>query len=305
MSRARKNRAGEGRGISRAAAAILMFALFLISAAALEAYRCAHGFITVRYRIESEKLTAPVQVAMLSDLHESEFGPGNADLIEAVRGLSPDLILCVGDMASRGATERDLEVPRRLMSELCRIAPVYVSPGNHEADHVSVHGVGVYRAYESAGAVLLDRRFEDLEINGQRIRLGGIFGYCFPYGQSREAFNASSAGRFIKSFTDTDSFKLLMCHKPTDYCLESEKEYFLDPDVDLVLSGHTHGGLWRLPFVGTPFLPQQGFFPRLDHGLKQVGGAQMIIGAGLGHKSMLFRLFDPCELVLIELAPRA
>ena len=293
----------EGRGISRAAAAILMFALFLISAAALEAYRCAHGFITVRYRIGSEKLTAPVRVAMLSDLHESEFGPGNADLIEAVRGLSPDLILCVGDMASRGATERDLEVPVHLMRELCRIAPVYVSPGNHEADYVKDKGVGVYRAYERAGAALLDRRFEDLVINGQRIRLGGIFGYCFPYGQSSEAFAASSAGRFISSFEDTDSFKLLMCHKPTDYCLESEKEYFLDPDVDLVLSGHTHGGLWRLPFVGTPFLPQQGFFPKLDHGQKQVGGAQMIIGAGLGHKSLLFRLFDPCELVLIELAP--
>ena len=274
----------EGRGISRAAAAILMFALFLISAAALEAYRCAHGFITVRYRIGSEKLTAPVRVAMLSDLHESEFGPGNADLIEAVRGLSPDLILCVGDMASRGATERDLEVPVHLLRELCRIAPVY-------------------GAYERAGAVLLDRRFEDLVINGQRIRLGGIFGYCFPYGQSSEAFAASSAGRFLSSFEDTDSFKLLMCHKPTDYCLESEKEYFLDPDVDLVLSGHTHGGLWRLPFVGTPFLPQQGFFPKLDHGQKQVGGAVMIIGAGLGHKSLLFRLFDPCELVLIELAP--
>ncbi|MBO6061266.1 MAG: metallophosphoesterase [Clostridia bacterium] len=288
---------------SRLICAALLLVCFFAAVLALDAYRCRSDFIIAEYEIPSEKITAPVRIAMLSDLHESSFGPGNSRLIEAVEELSPDVIVCVGDMVSRTAKEEELHISRELIESLSRIAPTYLSLGNHDEEYIRRHGIGLLELYDQAGAVILDSAFADITPAGQSIRIGGVYGYCFPYGRSEEVFNASSTGRFFKNFEDTSSFKLLLCHKPTDYYLESESDYFVDHDVDLILSGHTHGGLWRIPFLGCPYLPQQGFFPKLDHGMKRVGSTEMLIGAGLGHGSMLFRMNDPCELVSITLVP--
>ena len=290
------------RHILAAAAFLLITFTALI---AIDAYRCAHEFIITTYRFPSAKLSAPVTVVMVSDLHESEFGENNRSLIEAVRRLEPDVILSNGDMISHNDTEEELHVGLDFLEAMEAIAPVYLSLGNHETTYIAMHGTGLLDMYTQRGVRLLDKDYIDLELNGQTVRVGGISEYCFNYGQKWQDYRASEKYAFLSGFCDTQSFSILLCHKPTAYYLESEAASYEDWDCDLVLSGHTHGGLWQLPLIGCPYLPQQGMFPKYDKGQFDMGNAQMIIGAGLGHEGAFFRLADPCELVVIELLPEA
>ena len=289
--------------IKRLICVLLLFIAFFGTVIVLDAVRCSNGFIVADYTVRSDKLTAGVKIAMLSDLHSSEFGMDNSDLVSAVKDISPDVIVCVGDMISRTANEEDLSSLSSLIEQLAGIAPVFASLGNHEDEYEKEQGGDITAVYEQAGATVLNKNCEEITVNGQSILIGGIYGYCFRYGLSPEAYKRSSSNRFLSAFCESEEFKLLLCHKPTDYYLESEQELFEDRDIDLILSGHTHGGLWRIPGIGGIYLPQQGFFPKLDHGLKSVGKAQMLIGAGLGHSGRMFRLNDPCELVAVELIP--
>ena len=289
---------------SRRLWAVLLILSFLAVSCALEAYRCAHDFVVTGYEFVTEKVSSPVRFVLVGDLHESEFGENNSKLVEAVRAQEPDVILCTGDMITRNISEDLLHIGVDFMTEMAGIAPVYMSLGNHESIYVEKHGRGVLDSLEAAGVVLLDKEYVDADINGQTVRIGGIYDYCFKYGQTAEEYEASEKYAFLTSFCDTDSYKILLCHRPVDYRLESMLKYYEDWDTDLVLSGHTHGGLWQIPFINkSPYLPQQGFLPMLDKGLKDLGNAQMIITAGLGSEPGLFRLNDPCELVSITLLP--
>ena len=288
---------------SRTFWALVLFAAFFAVTAAVDAYRCAHGFVVTEYEFETDKVSGPVNIVMVSDLHESEFGKDNADLVSKIRELEPDIILCVGDMITRTVSDDRLHIGLDFMAEMAKIAPTYMSLGNHEDIYVKRHGPGIIDTLKSSGVIILDQEYADVEAAGQTIRIGGIYGYCFRYGQKKEEYYASDKYRFFTELCDTDAYRILLCHRPVDYRLESEITLFEDWDIDLVLSGHTHGGLWQLPFIGSPYLPQQGFLPKLDKGLKDVGRANMIIGAGLGSENGLFRLNNPCELVVIRLLP--
>ncbi len=282
-------------------------AFLAVSAAALlglEALRCSHEFIVTAYRIETDKVKAPVRMVLFSDLHENEFGEGNSRLINAVAALEPDIIFCVGDMITLTDTEEQTLIGLDFLEAAAGIAPTYMALGNHEVSYVKMHGAELLRQLEYRGVKILNEEYAEVETAGQTVRVGGVYDYCFNYGQTQEAYRSSHKYRFFKELCDTENYTVLLCHRPTAYYLESEANYYEDWDIDLVLCGHTHGGLWRLPVIGSIYLPQQGFFPQLDWGKKDMGNADMIIGAGLGHEAVLFRLFDPCEIVCIELVPQ-
>ncbi len=283
-------------------AAALMLAFIVISVA-LDSIRCAREFVITEYELPTSKVTERVSIVMVSDLHESEFGENNERLIKAIRGLEPDLILCAGDIITRTVSEDRLHIGVDFMAEMVKIAPTYMSLGNHEAIFIQNRGYGPIDAMSKSGVVFLEARFEDAVVRGQTIRIGGISDYCFNYGQTEEEYKASRKYLFFKDMVDTEDYKILLCHRPTAYRLQSEIEQYEDWDVDLVLSGHVHGGLWQFPFIGSVYLPQQGFFPELDKGLVDMGKADMIIGAGLGSEPLLFRFNNPCEIVSITLVP--
>ena len=285
------------------AAAALFLLVTLAAVIVLEAYRCAHEFVVTEYAFVTEKLDAPVRIVMVSDLHESEFGRSNERLISAVWENKPDIILCVGDMISHNDTEEQLHVGLDFLSAMTGIAPVYMSLGNHEKTYIDKHGTGILDMYRACGVELLEGSYLDLTVNGQSLRVGGTSEYCFNYGQKWEEYHASDKYGFLTSLCDTEAFSILLCHRPTAYYLKSEAASYEDWPLDLVLCGHTHGGLWQLPFIGSVYLPQQGVFPKYDKGVFDMGNAEMIVGAGLGHEGAFFRLFDPAELVVIELLP--
>ena len=180
----------------------------------------AWGLIRSKYSLElsnyvlsSPKLTAPIRVVQLTDLHNSEFGENNERLVRMVQKQSPDLIFMTGDMLNGREDETDIAVS--LVRRLIEVAPVYFSYGNHEVTHEQMYARDLTALFEQAGATVLNRTYEDVTVNGQTIRLGGIYGYCLPekYYYSGEAKRWEC--EYLKEFQDTESYTLLLAHLPT------------------------------------------------------------------------------------------
>ena len=296
-TRDHKSLDSKGRG----KAVLFLFAAFFIAFALLDAHRCGSDFIVKKYAIGTPKASAPIRIAMLSDLHESEFGVGNERLIEAVNEAKPDIILCPGDIITRTVSDDELHIGLDLMRALVQYAPVYMSLGNHERDYIREHGSAILDSYESTGVHILDCAYENIHVSDQALRIGGISESCFSSSDSDKT-TLTERKAFLSELSGTDALTILLCHRPTDFISQNAEDYS-DLNIDLVLSGHTHGGLWQIPFIGAVFLPQEGFFPSYAKGLKSVGGSRMIIGAGLGSERLLFRINNPCELVLIDIVP--
>ena len=293
----------EGRLRLRWAAAL--FAAFILITAIVDAIRCADGFLTIEYEVASPKISREVRLVMVSDLHETEYGEGNSELLSAVRELSPDAILVNGDMVSAKTDEAGKNIGVDLVKALTEIAPVYLSIGNHEHGYIKRNGIGIWNDLYNTGAVILDGKYADIELNGQTFRIGGTSDYCYNHYYKERVYKQTANYLFLNDFCDTELFKLLLCHMPDNYVPTAKELVYEDWDCDLVLSGHTHGGLWRLPFIGAPYLPGQGFFPKLVRGRYDVGNAEMIIGAGLTQHNRLPRIGAPAELLLIRLVPEA
>ena len=135
-------------------------------------YQSKHSLHCTTYRIQTDKIQKAIRVVQITDLHNSVFGEKNAELIDLVSEQSPDLIIITGDLLNSNETKTDIAV--EVMVDLCQIAPVYVSMGNHEVEYQQNYGTDIVQLYADAGAVVLDRQYQDLEVNGQKIRLGGI-----------------------------------------------------------------------------------------------------------------------------------
>ncbi|MGN0358421.1 MAG: metallophosphoesterase, partial [Blautia sp.] len=150
-------------------------------------YQSNHSLNCIYYRIQTDKKFKSIRILQLTDLHNSIFEEKNQELVDLMVKQSPDLILITGDLLN--SNELNTDIATDLISDLSKIAPVYVSLGNHEVEYQQNYGTDIVQLYADAGAVVLDRQYQDLEVNGQKIRLGGIYGYCLPekYLETNEA----------------------------------------------------------------------------------------------------------------------
>ena len=249
---------------------------------------------TVReYTIESEKITSPVRIVMLSDLHGCE----HPTLTEQVEELRPDLILLCGDMICREhETGEDVLVTASLVKELCEIAPVYYSLGNHELERIGLHERDAVKRIVAEGAILLEREYLDIEINGNSLRLGGLY---TPNGERIKKPTVDAVEDFLADFCETDSFRILMEHRPAAF---TDAIYPAGYEPELVLSGHLHGGHVILPFFGPVYGPSIGFFPEYALGFFELGESNLIISAGLStERHIIPRLNNPTEITFIVL----
>lgn len=245
------------------------------------------------YVIESDKISSPVTLVMLSDLHGCE----HPTLIEQVSEIAPDLILLCGDMIiHHHKTGEDILVTAAVVKELCKIAPVYYSLGNHELERIGLHDSNAVKRITNEGAILLERDYVDLEIRGNALRLGGLY---TPNSAATAKPSADSVEGFLSDFCASDSFRILLEHRPASF---TDAIYPAGYEPELVLSGHLHGGHVILPFLGPVYGANSGFFPKYALGAFELGSSTLIVSAGLStDRHIIPRVNNPTEITKITL----
>lgn len=228
------------------------------------------------------------RLAVLSDLHGAVFGPGNADLFAAVAEAAPDYIFYLGDLEDlyRGAAEGYAEEIARGLSA---IAPLYYVTGNHEW---AIGGVPELKErLESRGARVLANEFVTLERNGDTAVLAGIDD---PNGYADQKTPEQVAAEVYAAHGDP--FWMLLAHRNNQF---TERYSLLG--ADLVLSGHGHGGIIRLPFTDGLVSTERTFFPSYTAGLYEENGSALFVTRGLGNSGPTFRLFNRPEVAVVTL----
>lgn len=230
------------------------------------------------------------RIAQVSDLHNAEFGDGNQRLLDMLREAEPDMIAITGDLIDSRKT--NIAVALAFAEEAVRIAPCCYVSGNHEAR------VPEYRelkaGLEAAGVTVLDDTRVEIEISGKSITIIGVNdpGFLADYLTS----DAAVMDRKLSELSSEDAgFTILLSHRPELF------DTYAAHDMDLVLTGHAHGGQFRLPLIGGLIAPNQGLFPKYDDGLYSEGNTNMIVSRGLGNSIIPFRFNNRPEVVLIEL----
>ena len=276
---------------------ILVFiALCLLSCFSL--YASKHFLMCSHYTIEDERIEHPFRIVQLSDLHNSVFETNNERLVNKVLEQEPDIILITGDLMNEN--EEDLSIAISLIKDLSSSGiPVYVSYGNHEANHENRYGTDITELYEGAGARVLDFAYQEIEVKGQPIRLGGIYAYCLGEKYKSHATKEGEVD-FLKDFQDTSLYTILMCYLPVTWIINNSLNEW---DCDLVLCGHAHGGQIRIPFVGGLYAPDQGYFCGKEEGLYYSSDHKktMVLTRGLGNTENIPRFNNIPEIVVIDI----
>lgn len=246
------------------------------------------------YTISSSKLPQSFdgyRIAHVSDLHNAEMGKNNEKLLTMLRDADPDMIAITGDLVDSRNT--DIEVALQFVREAVKIAPCYYVTGNHEA-RISEYDE-LKEGMEAAGVTVLEDTQTEISLTGESITLIGVndpsYQTDYLFGDAKTVMNT----KLEELHTEQDRFTILLSHRP-----ELFKTY-VDHDLDLVLSGHAHGGQFRLPFVGGLVAPNQGFFPEYDAGLYSMNHTNMIVSRGIGNSILPFRFNNRPEVIIIEL----
>lgn len=243
------------------------------------------------YTVVSPKLTAEVRLAVVTDFHSSD----NADdVVAMVASCAPDAVLLVGDMFDDDTANRPTERTLSLMRQLSALYPCYYVSGNHEAWTGEMDAL--YQQTEEAGVTVLRMSSGVLTVRGQRIALCGV---PDPY---EMVFSGApdTEEQIRQALEDVDSadFTVLLAHRP-----ELLAKYAQFP-LDLVVSGHAHGGQVRIPGVlNGLYAPNQGWFPKLAGGAYTQDGTTLIVSRGLAVRTRLPRIFNRPEVVLVRCVP--
>ena len=238
----------------------------------------------------------PVPIALLTDAHDADPAP----VLASVQARAPALIAVAGDLIhgrkpTLGARMAESRNALALLTACARLAPTFVSLGNHEA-YLSRDDLDVIRA---TGAALLDNSWTALDLGGARLVVGGLTsGYYTAYqrtGATEETVHSPPPETgWLDGFAAEPGYHVLLMHHP-------EYIRFLPPAVELALSGHAHGGQWRFydllqrQWRGV-YAPDQGLFPRLTGG---VVDGRLVISRGIGNPAGIPRLFNGPEVVYI------
>ena len=242
--------------------------------------------VTTHYTVTNGKVPDAFDgfvIAQVSYLHNAAFGEGNARLLDALAEAEPDIIVITGDLIDSRRT--DVETAAAFAEAAVTIAPVYYVAGNHEG-RVPEAAAALEKRMTAAGVHILHNERMTLSRGGAEI---DILGLDDPSGTETDGLSADE----IAAMTEQGRFTVLLSHRPdlfARYCASG---------VDLVFSGHAHGGQIRLPLFGGLFAPHQGFFPDYTQGCYTENGTTMVVSRGLGNSLFPFRVNNPPELVVV------
>lgn len=269
---------------------------FVFVALGILLFTATYNALTVQtYDVPSDKLSADesLRIVLLSDLHSASYGYKQSILIDQVRAQKPDLIALPGDLLDR---YRSPEPAFELVEGLAGIAPMYFVTGNHEiddsADYIRHDAKNVFRSH---GVTVLENEWEPITINGVNLVIGGLEDPLRTYNENIYGSWETDVATAMQDVDPDETFNLLLSHRA------EEVDTYADLPFDLVLSGHAHGGQVRIPYLlNGLFAPDQGFFPKYAGGLYEHETFTHVIGRGFNYSFNVPRIYNPPEIVVID-----
>lgn len=236
-------------------------------------------------------------IVQVSDLHNKEFGDGQRRILSKIAEEDPDLIVITGDMIDSRNT--DVGVALEFARQAVELAPCYYVPGNHE-NRIPEAYEELKTGLRECGVTILENEAAELKLDDKSITLMGVLDPIFNVGKTDEEGNILEDERTVmeaqlENLDSLNRFTILLSHRP------EMLDVYEAAGVDLVFTGHAHGGQWRLPGIGGLIAPGQGFFPEYTEGSHTEGDTTMYVSRGLGNSLMPIRIFNRPELVVVEL----
>ena len=245
---------------------------------------------TTEYTVASEELPeafAGSKIVQVSDLHNATFGKNQSSLIKKVKAASPDAIFLTGDLVD--SNRYDLDASLVLVDALVKMSEVYYVTGNHEVASNKLDEITA--ALRERGVIVLADDSVEWKQGGESIQIAGIDDPLMVPDLHEDEATRNSLDRAQL----TGDFTLLLAHRP---------EYlpiYAEDGIDIVFSGHAHGGQIRIPGIGGLIAPGQGWFPKVTEGIFEKDQSKMVVSRGLGNSTFPVRIFNLPEIVVVTL----
>ena len=249
-----------------------------------------HGLIVKKYILKTTKLNegTSIRLVALADLHNHIYGNNQQDLINKIKELRPDIIVMIGDMIDDEVSITGVDL---LLKGLQDVAPMYYVTGNHE--YWSGYIQDIKRYMESYHVTVLEQAYNRIEVKGSQLILAGIDDIA---GFDNETDWALEAKVAFKPLWKEEGYKILLSHRPEQMTLYKALPF------DLIIAGHTHGGIIRIPYLCNGFVAaDQKLFPKYVGGLYREEGLNLVVSRGLSAEIFPPRLFNPPEITVIDL----
>jgi predicted MPP superfamily phosphohydrolase len=278
------------------AATILIIAgLFFLTAAFW------YGLVTRVYTVQSDKIKKSITLVLVTDLHSRIYGKNQKNIMAKIKKARPDIILLGGDIYDL-MLSMPVKGAEQFLEAVKHIAPIYYVTGNH--DMVVQRRISdLKESIAARGITVLDSKYIETEINGGMFIIAGVDdpgtnrkGDTDEYKQELEEAWENNISSCFKDVKEDSTFKILLSHRP------EKTNIYAGLPFDLILSGHAHGGQWRIPFILNGFFaPHQGFFPKYAGGLYKYGGKTHIVSRGASVQLRFPRIFNPPEVVIVKI----
>lgn len=281
---------------------ILIVVILLVIIAAAKIYFDNNFLEVSQYIVKSNKIPTSFKdfkILQLSDLHSKNFGNRNNKLIKKVNSENPDIIVMTGDMVNTKDT--DFEVFINLAEQISKRYDTYYIVGNHEQNLTDDKRKILIDKLNEIGIRVLDNEKVTITRGTESINLYGLW-FALRYYKdlnneyTKDVFFGAKQIQTVLGNLDIDSYNILLTHNPL------YADTYSNWGADLTLSGHIHGGMIRIPFIGVLLSPERKFFPKYDAGKYQVNGKILIVNRGLGNGDFGIRVFNRPEISVITLS---
>ncbi len=244
--------------------------------------------ITKVYEVESNKITNQINVVQISDFHSLK---NYEEVVYLSSNALADFIVLTGDIFTNSS---NYESTINFIKELTLIAPVYYVNGNNDNPN------GMYKEFKSEikelGVTVLENEGVDIKINGEKLRIIGIYDNRYSTAFTENNREVKEIETILNGLIDKDKFNIVLSHRPQYF------SQYVESGADLILTGHTHGGMWMITIINQGLIaPDQGFIPEYDYGRYDKENTTMIINSGCSTSYYIPRVYNPKEVVKIEL----
>ena len=269
----------------------LLLLVLVVAVLVFLIFACDNRLFIRKYEIESKKISSNIRIALVTDLHSSKYGQNQSELLESIEVQSPDFVFIVGDLFDHTLAD---ENSVKFLSGISGKYPCYYVTGNHEYYSDASYFREKMAVLESYGVKILSGEYETVYVNGEYINICGVDD---PGANVDVSLTFSEQLDDVNTVVQNGFYTILLSHRPE--CFETYNTYAFD----LVLSGHAHGGQWRIPYIlNGLFAPNQGIFPKYAGGRYDGENLTMIVSRGLSLKYKLIpRIFNRPELVIIDI----